>query len=270
MMNPFNKSKLLSEEDEYFQFECFRWLLKHFGGEAFYKESVFALPTSEYFPQTVDSNESAAEATFSQVLKHAGMETWPIELVDRSKEPDPVVGENSLAQGSEQTPDDRASANEKEKFKISYSPEIVSDPLIMVAAFAHNISRFLTAHAPEPPPGGWENREFASDIAATFIGFGVFQANASYKMRRNCCGGWHGSRLGYLTEAEHSYALAIYLRLKSIEPSVALPHCGRNVSHNLKRALKELDASEVIDDLREVKFEQPNSQENSLARYVMQ
>jgi len=167
------------------------------------------------------------------------------------------------------TPSGAFSVNEKAKFRMSYRSEIASDPLTMVATFAHKISRCLTASAPEPPPGGWENQEFASDIAATFLGFGVFQANAAFKMQRNCCG-WQSSRLGYLSEAEHSYALALFLRLKSIEPSVALPHCGRNVTSNLKRAVKELDASEVIDDLRAVEFVQPRSQQNSMTRYVMQ
>ena len=268
MRNPFSKSKLLNEEDEYFQIECFRWLLKHFGGDAFYKESVLALPTSEYFPQTVDSKESAAEATFRQVLKYAGMEAWPVELVEQKKDQNQLAGENPLDQHPGQAPGSESPGNENPKLKLLYRSEIASDPLKMVATFAHTVSRYLTADAPEPPPGGWENREFATDIAATFIGFGVFQANSAVTMHRNCCGGWRSSRAGYLTEAEHSYALALYLRLKSIEPSVALPHCGRNVTSNLKKALKELDSSDVVDDLRAVDFVQPVSQRNSVARYV--
>ena len=266
--NPFSKSKLLSEEDEYFQIECFRWLLQHFGGDTFYKESVLALPTSEYFPQMVDSKESAAEATFSQALKLAGMESWPIELAEQKNEANSSVGDTPVAQGSLPSLGGEFSVREKAEFTISYRPEIVSDPLKMVASFAHTIARCLTTRAPEPPPGGWENREFATDIAATFIGFGVFQANASVQMSRNCCGGWQSSRSGYLTEAEHCYALALFLRLKSIEPAVALSHCGRNVSHSLKRALKELDASEYIEDLRAVEFVQLESQQNSVARYL--
>jgi len=65
--------------------------------------------------------------------------------------------------------------------------------------------------------------------------------------------GWQTSRAGYLSEAEHSYALAIFLRLKDIDSGLALEHCKKNVASNLKKALKELDETEIIDDLKTVK-----------------
>ncbi|MDH4318404.1 MAG: hypothetical protein OEV64_08445 [Desulfobulbaceae bacterium] len=45
----------------------------------------------------------------------------------------------------------------------------------MIATFAHELSHYLIATAPEPPPGGWESWKFATDIGATFLGFGIFQ-----------------------------------------------------------------------------------------------
>ncbi|MET0081105.1 MAG: hypothetical protein ABW119_21820, partial [Candidatus Thiodiazotropha lotti] len=59
---------------------------------------------------------------------------------------------------------------------------------------------------------------------------------------------------GYLTEAEHSYALAIFLLLKEIEPEYAFPHCDVNVKGYLKRALDELEGSNAIVELREVAY----------------
>ncbi|MDX6851136.1 hypothetical protein SCD92_17290, partial [Gilvimarinus sp. SDUM040013] len=55
-----------------------------------------------------------------------------------------------------------------------------TSPTQLVATFAHELSHYLTCTANEPPPGGWDNWEFATDIAATFLGFGVFMANSSF------------------------------------------------------------------------------------------
>lgn len=257
MWNPFRKTKLLSAEDEYFQVECYRWLLTYFGGDGFYNQTDLVLPTQEYFPAKVNSNESAAETTFVQVLKHAGMEDWPVELVSQDEDPVLQVGETLVVQNVEQSPEGTFSVNEKSEVKISYNPKLVSEPVNMVATFAHELSHYLTAHAPEPPPGGWDNWEFATDIAATFLGFGIFQANSAVRFRQfssNGIMGWQSSRSGYLSEAEHSYALAIFLRLKGIDFGVALPHCERNVAAYLKEALSELSDTDTIEDLRAVKF----------------
>ncbi|MCG8097099.1 MAG: hypothetical protein JAZ17_26350, partial [Candidatus Thiodiazotropha endolucinida] len=66
--------------------------------------------------------------------------------------------------------------------------------------------------------------------------------------------GWQTSGGGYLTEAEHSYALAIFLLLKEIAPEFAFPHCDVNVRGYLKRALEELEGSNTIVQLRDVVY----------------
>jgi hypothetical protein len=255
MWTLFRKSRLLSAEDEYFQTECYRWLLKHFGGDDFYKETALVLPTHEFFPEQVDSQRSAAESTFRTVLRHAKMADWPVELVEQESDPDVQVGESLLIQNVTPGPQGTFSVSESNKVYITYNPAITNDPESMVATFAHEIAHYLTAGAPEPPPGGWDNWEFATDIAATFIGFGIFQANSAFRFRQFSgagTSGWQSSRSGYLTEAEHSYALAIFLRLKSIDPNVALPWCGKNISSYLKKALSVLDASDAIKVLRDI------------------
>jgi hypothetical protein len=255
MWNPFRTKPLLSEEDTLFQTECFRWLLTHFGGDDFYKEVQLVLPTREYFPSVVHSKESAAQTTLEQVMKYAGMENWPVSLLAQEEDPNLQVAPTLVVQNVEQNPLGTFSVNEKNEATITYNPKITSDPTQMVATFAHELSHYLTGTAPEPPPGGWENWEFATDIGATFLGFGIFQANASFNFSQHTSVdsiGWRTSGGGYLTEAEHSYALAIFLRLKDIEPGIALPHCDTNVRGYLKKALVELDNSDTIKELKDV------------------
>lgn len=262
MWNPFRKKPLLTEEDAQFQIECFKWLLTYFGGDDFYKESQLVLPTRDYFPSTVDSQESAAQQTFNEVKKYAGMEKWPVKLEAQEEDPNLHIAPTVAVQNVEQSPLGTFSAKENNEVTITYNPKIVTDPTQMVATFAHELSHYLTGTAPEPPPGGWDNWEFATDIGATFLGFGIFLANAAFNFRQySSVGtvGWKTSGGGYLTEAEHSYSLAIFLRLKGISQEIALSHCDTNVKAYLKKALRELDSSNIISDLKGVAYVQQSS-----------
>lgn len=257
MWNIFRKKPLLSEEDTLFQIECYKWLLSYFGGDEFYKEAHLVLPTNEYFPSTVNSKESAAQTVFTQVKKYAGMSEWPVKLLAQEEDPSIHVAPTLIIRNVEQSPLGTFSTDENKDVTITYNPKIVNNPTQMVATFAHELSHYLTGTAPEPPPGGWENWEFATDIGATFLGFGVFQANAAFNFRQYSDGdtiGWQTSGGGYLTEAEHSYALAIFLRLKDISPEVALPHCDTNIKGYLNLALREIDNSNVINELKAVTY----------------
>lgn len=261
MWNLFKKKPVLSEEDQFFQIECFKWLLTHFGGDDFYKDAKLVLPTKEFFPNVVSSNKAAAQSTFEQVLTYAGMEKWPVTLQEQENDPNFHVAPTLIVQNVEQNPLGTFSVDENNKATITYNPKIVSDPIQMVATFAHEISHYLTGTAPEPPPGGWENWEFATDIGATFLGFGVFQANAAFNFRQYAdveTIGWQTSGGGYLSEAEHSYALAIFLRLKGIDPELASCHCDRNIKNYLKLALAELDQSSIINELRKIEYAPSN------------
>lgn len=255
MWNPFRSKPLLSKEDEQFQVECYKWLLTHFGGDDFYHETQLILPTKEFFPVSVDSQESAAQVTFEQVKKYAGLEKWPCTLVPQDDDTDPVVAPTLVVQNVEQGPLGTYSSDNSNRITITYNPKIVLDPTQMVATFAHELSHYLTETAPEPPPGGWDNWEFATDIGATFLGFGIFLANAAFNFQQHTSvdsHGWAVSGGGYLSEAEHSYSLAIFLLLKNIPPEIAYPHCDTNVKSSLKKALSELKEGTAIDKLREI------------------
>jgi hypothetical protein len=262
MWNPFRSKPLLSEEDTMFQMECFRWLLTHFGGDDFYEHTRLVLPTKEYFPSIVSSREAAAQSTLEQVKKYAGMETWPTRLQVQEEDPNLQVAPTLVVQNVEQNPLGTFTVDENNEATITYNPKIVADPIQMVATFAHELSHYLTGTAPEAPPGGWENWEFATDICATFLGFGIFQANAAFNFRQHASVdtiGWQTSGGGYLSEAEHSYSLAIFLRLKVIEADMALHHCDANVKGYLKKALVELDRGNIVNELKSVAYIPRNS-----------
>jgi len=149
------------------------------------------------------------------------------------------------------------SVDENEKVKITYNPEIVTDPVKMVSVFSHELAHYLSATSPEPPPGGWDNWEFVTDICAIFMGFGIFQANSAFNFQQYATPesiGWKTSAVGYLSQQERCYALAIFLALKKISPKMAYPHCDSNVKSYLKRAVAELESDNMIEKLSGVRF----------------
>ena len=253
MRNPFARRPLLDGADTAFQIECHEWLLAHFGGPDFFERARLVLPTDEFFPAAVDSPRACAEATFERVKRYVGLENWAVTLEAQPEGVDPRVSPSLFVQGVEAEPGGAFSIGEGHGATITYDPAIVADPVAMVAVFAHELSHYLTHAAPEPPPGGWENWEFATDACATFLGFGTFQANAAFGTRQSA-DGFSARRLGYLTQAEHGYALALFLRLRGIAPGEAAAHCCRNVRGYLKRALAEIDRDGVAEALAKVAF----------------
>lgn len=255
--NLFRRKPLLSEDDACFQIECYKWLLTHFGGDDFYRDTELVLPTKEFFPFHADSPEDLAQLTFARVKKFAGLQDWPCILQSQEKDPDVRIAPTLHIKDAAHNPLGTFSANQSDPITITYNPRIVANPTQMIATFAHELSHYLTATAPEPPPGGWENWEFATDIGATFLGFGIFQGNGAFNFQQYTSfdsQGWQVSRNGYLTEEEHSYALALFILLKENSPKTAYPHCSPNIKSFLVKALKELQDSSIIKELRQVEF----------------
>lgn len=259
MWNPFRNKPLLSEEDERFQIETYRWLLTHFGGDTFYRDIRLILPTKDFFPSEIDSVENGVQYLFKQVKFYMGLQEWPCKLVEQEEDPNMVVAPTVVVQNVEQNPLGTFSVSDNKEVVITYNPNLTSNPTHMAATFAHELAHYLTSTAPVPPPGGWDNWEFATDIAATFLGFGVFQANAVFNFQQYTgidSQGWKTTGGGYLSEAEHSYSLAIFLLLKNIPVENVYPHCDANIKVYLRKALQELADKPYIDELRDVEYVQ--------------
>lgn len=257
MWNPFKKSPLLSEENEDFQIETYKWLLQNFGGKQFYESKELILPTEAFFPVKNDRSDKSVRQLFELVKKYAGLSNWPCKLHKQEIDAEHRVAELLTIKNVEENPLGTFSLDENYEAVITYNPKLAANPMQMVATISHELAHYLTNTAMEPPPGGWDNWEFATDIAATFLGFGIFQANSAfnfYQFNEAGIQGWQTSGGGYLSEAEHSYALAIFLRLKDIPLETAYPYCDTNIKAYLKKALKELDKSQHIETLKNVKF----------------
>jgi hypothetical protein len=165
------------------QFDAFAWLLRNCGGFQKFQETTLVLPNEECFPDRGMKGHAGVSALFRRVREHAGMEDWPCTVEPAFEEP--------------RSPDSR-----QEGIRVFTYQRGALDPISLVAKFACDLSGYLVETFDEAPPGGEDARASAVEIAAVFMGFGVFMANSSAR---------HGSFR--LCEGELSHALALFCRL---------------------------------------------------------
>ena len=103
------------------------------------------------------------------------------------------------------------------------------EPPRLVAHFGHELARYLVETLDEPPPVGALFHEPAVDIAAVFLGFGVFLANEAARDPR-----WS------LNEGELVHALALFCHLRQIPEESVAPHLDAHVRKYLRLALDDL------------------------------
>jgi hypothetical protein len=68
------------------------------------------------------------------------------------------------------------------RIAISYVPALLKRPDHLIATLAHELAHYLLATARESPPCEKEEGEFLTDLAAVYLGFGVFLANARFPL----------------------------------------------------------------------------------------
>ena len=260
MFGIFKAKPILSKENLDFQIATFKWLLKNFGGKDFYEDTKLILPTNEYFPSKVEDPDEIAISMFNSVKKYAGMEDWPCKLEEQDEDVNTQVAPTLAVQNAPTSPMGTFEAKENNEIVITYNPDLVNNPMQLVATYAHELAHYLTGSGQEEPPGGWDNWEFATDIAATFLGFGIFMANSAFNFNQFTevdSQGWQYSSNGYLSEEEHIYSLAIFLGLQGISDDTVLPHLKPHLKTLLKKAVTELSGSELINELKAVEHVPP-------------
>ncbi len=262
MLGIFKVKPLLSVQDIGFQVDTYKWLLKNFGGKDFYEETKLVLPTKEFFPSSVNSEDEAALETFNAVKKFAGMDDWPCKLECQEEDINPLVAPTIAIQNIPNNPLGTFEAKSQSEIVITYNPSIVGNPTQLVATYAHELAHYLTGSGSEEPPGGWENWEFATDIAATFLGFGIFMASSAFNFSQYTdvdSQGWQYSRNGYLSEEEHIFSLAIFIELKKIPIESVSSFLKPSLNKMLKRAMKEIKQLNLISELESVEYVQTSS-----------
>jgi hypothetical protein len=236
------RGPLIPDDEVEWQLACFRWLLCGTGGFGRFQHAVLVLPTDEYFPQRGLRIGALEQALFRQVKEHAGMAAWRCRLEVQKADPSPHVAPTVIIHGSPRSPLGTF-RRDKKRAVITYSPDSTADPVAFVATLAHELAHYLISEIRDPPPGGHQHMEFATDMAAVFLGFGVFLTNAAFTFSQYQGGGtqgWSARSQGYLSESQLLHATALFTVLLGIEPSRAMAHLDSHLRRPYKAACGKL------------------------------
>lgn len=226
------------------QLATFKWLIGEFGG---LDQASLILPTPDHFPASGASGHARVAELFAMVKTHAGLEQWPCELQAGDSER-PIQAGNALLLRHEDAPPPCGTfqvrgEDGEPRIVITYNPSLAGDPTAMIATFAHELGHYLMSTAQSAPPGGWELHELHTDLAAVYLGFGIFLANsarnfAQYQTATEM--GWSSRSQGYLSEGALVTALVIFQLLRGDDPLAPGPHLKSYLEKDLKQAAKAL------------------------------
>lgn len=225
--------------------DCVAWIGREFGEDKL-RDTDLILPTNPIFKRAGKTGADLAQHVLDQVKALAGMQDWPCRLEEQAEDPKQQVGEFTFVRGREQSPlgSFRVDARARAEPVITYNPKLVDDPQSLVATFAHELAHYLFATAQTDPPGGRALEEFATDLGAIFLGFGLFTVNSSYRFEAfgDVYGqGWQSTGAGYLSGKDQAYALALFVRFVGADEKSALTFLEPRHQGPFRKSLKFLD-----------------------------
>lgn len=261
MFGLFRTKPLLDEVTTQWLFDSYAWALRNFGSDIFYEDTILVTPSNRHFPDKLDDVDEMAAKVFERVKQYAGLQHWACELVAQEPDVNPIVMPTVILRGAPRGPAGTFSVSKEEetmaKVVITYNPDQVGDPGPLVATFAHELAHYLScAEAAEPPPGGEKYWEYATDLLAVFMGFGLFLANSAFSFSQYTgvqTQGWSAENRGYMSQYELTYALAIFCVLKGISNQEVERFLKRSLFSFYKKAIKEIsNKPEIVGQLKSI------------------
>jgi hypothetical protein len=240
-MWPFSRKPIVDDETAAWHVENFAWLIKRFGGADGLAHAKLILPRPGFFMSDGEAGHAFAQRIFKQTKTYCGMSDWDVDLV---ADDNPLAEDAapSLVAVAAQTHALGTFGVAGNRIVISYVPALLKRPDNLIATFAHELAHYLLATAASEPPCEADEREFLTDLAAVYLGFGVFLANARFQHEAYVDGplqGWRIGRSGYLPEADLIFALALFLHVKRLEPGQASACLKPHLATMLKRAVAD-------------------------------
>lgn len=211
----FGPKAFLDPEIEAWHLETWATLIERFAAESPLAETPVVLPTREFFPPTEAVGHAKAEHVFACVKRIMGLEAWPCRLEPQAaRRAGLQVSEFVHLRGGE-TPNGTFSIEADGTALVTYAPELLDDPMGLVATFAHELAHYLLASEADLVED--ETHELMTDLAVAYAGFGVFGANSAFSFEQfgDAFGqGWRSRSAGYLSPRSWAFALAVFGELK--------------------------------------------------------
>jgi hypothetical protein len=105
---------------------------------------------------------------------------------------------------------------------ISYAPDLIDDPMNLVATLAHEMAHYLLAAESDLVED--ETHELMTDLTVAYVGLGVFGANSAFSFEQHgdaFSQGWRSRSSGYLSPRSWAFALAVFGELRGGDGGMA-------------------------------------------------
>jgi hypothetical protein len=216
----------------------FRWLIETFG-ENEIRDRKILTPHYSDFPIKYNGDIQTAQDTINILARQ--MEINPDEIILNIYS----EGESELSTGSpfgqgiyiKQFDDEKYSGGlyfgkeEDGKYHIGLEKKKLLRPESMVATLAHELSHIKLLGENKIK----ENNEPLTDLTTIIFGLGIFNANAVFMTYRGIdYRGW--SKLGYLTQMEWGYGLALFAYIRNEKNPPWINHLTVNVKSDFKKS----------------------------------
>jgi tetratricopeptide (TPR) repeat protein len=179
------------------------WIAREFGVERLRDELV--LPNNDFFPDEYVGTEDDVRRLFAQVCEYMGVDPSRIDLRFYK------IGDRRALTHLDDWADTAGLYQDRDgRAVVQVEQSQFAEPLKLVAVFAHELAH-VHLHGDRRLKKDEDDGELVTDLLAMFLGFGVFMANAASGSSAflGLVEGRENSRLGYLNDDEHAYALAI-------------------------------------------------------------
>ncbi len=241
----------IDEDDEAWQLECWQWLLENFGGLPALCGRPTLIPSQSDFPPSGRTGMDHASFVFGQVAARFPVDPEQFDLVMQQEAVSPQLGPLAHVVGAPQQPLGTWSVSAETRHRVSFEPALLDDLAGLIATFAHEICHPLLLTIAEPPPGGEENEEFATDLATVFFGFGLFGGNQAFVFQQftdSATGtqGWSAKRSGYLTQNEWGFALAVRAMLTGEDTGAVEKYAVDGLKANFDKNFRYLSRNPEI------------------------
>jgi len=230
----------VKEEKRLWLDEAFGWLIKAFDSDKIKNRSVFT-PVTRYFPVKFNGEPEAALETMKIIAIQMEINADEIhldiykqgvrELDTGGRTGGRIFMQN--VEGEKYAGGLYWGKQEDGKFHIGLEERKLKSSHDMIATLNHEL-----AHVKLLGEGRIkENNEPLTDLTTIVFGLGIFNANASFKTIRGYDShGW--SKLGYLSQMDWGYALALYAHIRGEENPDWINYLAVNVKHDFKQSAK--------------------------------
>ena len=213
----FGPRTFLDPEVEQWHLDVWSTLIERFGVGVSVVDTPAALPTRDFFPPTEATGHARAEHVFGCVRTIMGMPAadWPCALV---QQPQRITGQRVsefVHIGGGEAPNGTFRVDSDGTVVITYAPELLDDPMGLVATLAHELAHYLLASETDLVED--ETHELMTDLTVAYTGLGVFGANTafSFEQHGDAFGqGWQSRSSGYLSPRSWAFALAVFGELR--------------------------------------------------------